>query len=475
MKRLLLVDLSAIFWRNWHATKDQELGNAFESTIAKVRWIASSGYDGVGVCCDSPPYWRKEVSADYKSQRDTPEPAAVDQLRRVMERLEKDGFPLWKAPTMEADDVIASATKWAVAQGHAVHVASADKDLMALVMDGHAGGGGVQIRSTATDDVYDQAKVVEKFGVVPASIPDYLALIGDKSDNVAGVPGVGPVKARELVNKYESVPQLLAALRANVIVGTPAIQAALKAAQQDGTLEKALELVTLHSGINTIDWSEAFKPREEKPLENSEVTDAEFEEAAKEAALPAEPAAQPEQESPAPKSTALALPPAQGSYSTALEPRTFNEAWVMAKVAVNSRSFGVANNETALAMILRGREFGLGAITSLSAFHVIKNKMCLTATMIEGMVQNAECCEYFMCIESTDKTCTYETKRRGYPKAIAHTWVIEDAARLGLTSLDQWKKQPRTMLRHRCGTDLARMVFADVVAGLYSTEEMDDQ
>ncbi len=477
--KLLLVDLSAIFHRAWHSTADQELGNAFDSTVKKVRWLASSGYDGVAVCIDSPPYDRKKISPDYKANREKPDPGLVEQLHRVKSRLAADGFPIWGSPGAEADDVIASACSWAMLNKHDVHIASADKDLMALVADSILGSASIQLRSTATDDIYDSAKVVEKFGVAPMRMPDYLALVGDKSDNVAGVPGVGAVKAADLVNRYESVPQLIAALRSGHTVSTPAIQSALSTAALDGSLELALQLVSLRYDVTGIDWSAALKPREEKPLKDSEVTDADFTEE-QPAAQQQEQEGQPSQAIPsqaiearqeAPQASALAV--VAPSYATALEPRSFNEAWVMAKVAVNSRSFGVTNNEQALAMIIRGRALGLDSVTSLSAFHVIKNKMTLSATMIEGMVMRSECCEYFYVEESTPTKCTWVTKRRGQPEQ-RHTWVIGDAQSLGLTGLDQWKKQPRTMLRHRCATDFARMVYPDVVAGLYAAEEMED-
>lgn len=464
MRRLLLVDLSAIFHRNWHATADQELGSAFESTVKKVRWLASSGYDGAAVCCDAPPYWRKELHPEYKANRDKPDPALVDQLRRVKERLAADGFPLWESKGFEADDVIASATKWATAHECQVHIASADKDLMALV------GARVQVRSTSTDDIYDAEKVREKFGVHPEKMPDFLALVGDKSDNVKGVQGVGAVKARELVTAYESVPQMIAAVRAGATVSTPAIHAAVSAAVADGSLEQSLALVRLNDGVQGIEWEAAFKPREEKPLANSEVTDADFE-----PTTVVEPqttvleSAQPQ------SSAALAtVEPRGGGYAIALEPRSMREAYGLAKMSVAARAFGVANADLACAMILRGRALGLDAITSLSAFHVIKDKLTLSANLIEGMVMKSPECEYFMCSESTPTSCTWITKRRGYPTEQRHTWTIEDAQRLGVGRNDQWQKQPRTMLRHRCGTDLARMAYPDVVAGLYSMEEMQD-
>lgn len=465
-KRILLVDLSAVFWRNWHASKDEQLGSAFETTVKKIRWLASSGYDGVAVCGDFPPYFRKELSPDYKAQRDTPDPAAVDQLRRVKERLDADGFPMWEVKGYEADDVIASATKWAVAQGHHVHVASADKDLMALVCE-H-----VQVRSTATDDIYDAAKVVEKFGVTPRQMPDFLALIGDKSDNVRGVPGVGAVKARDLLARYESITQLLFAVRAGAVVSTPAIQTAIETAAVEGTLEQSFALVSLCDTVPGVEWSTVLDERKEKPLKDSEITDADFEEPAPAAA--AQPPIDPLPPAPETKASSVAIVARPADYGTALEPRSMREAYGLAKMSVAARAFGVANADLACAMILRGRALGLDAITSLSAFHVIKDKLTLAATTIEGMVMRSPECEYFMCSESTATSCTWITKRKGYPTEQRHTWTIEDAQRLGVGRNDQWQKQPRTMLRHRCGTDLARMAYPDVVAGLYSIEEMQD-
>lgn len=477
-KRLLLVDLSAVFWRGWHATKDMELGSAFETTLKKVRWLASGGYDGVGICCDAPPYWRKSVAPEYKAQRDTPDPAAVDQLRRAVDRLAADGFQIWKAPSFEADDVIASAALWAVNEGHHVHVASGDKDLLALVSEG------LQFRNTSTDEIFDVAKVVEKFGVKPWQMPSYLALVGDTSDNVKGVQGVGSVKARELVTAYESVPQLLAALRAGVVVGKPATHAALKAAQLDGSLDKALQLVTLRVDVEGIEWNQAFAERQEKPLENAEVNAEDFDEPSEPATVVDMPPTKAAEEKTFATVHAMtnAIVQNQPSYSTALEPRSARDAFNVAKSAVAARVFGIANPDTAFAMILRGRAMGLDSITSLTAFHIIKDKLTLSANIIEGMVMRSPECEYFMCSESTDKTCTWITKRRGCPKEQSHTWSIADAERMGLLrppapgkEASPWMKNPRTMLRHRCATDFARLAYADVIAGLYSTEEMDDQ
>ncbi len=214
MARILLVDFSAVFHRAWHASKDQVVGFAFESTIKKIRWLASSGYDGAAVCIDSPPYSRKQLSPEYKANREQPDPAFLDQMRRARERLAHDGFPIWGVQGFEADDIIASACAWGVLNKHKVHIASADKDLLSLVTDSEDGSGGVYFRNTAspTDEIYDEAKVLEKFGVKPSEMPCWLALVGDTSDNVQGVRGVGPKKAAELIKKYESVDQLRLAL-----------------------------------------------------------------------------------------------------------------------------------------------------------------------------------------------------------------------------------------------------------------------
>src|SRR5262245_28598632 len=137
MRTLLLIDLSGIFWANWHATADQNVNGAHDLTLDKIASLRE-GFDHAVICCDCPPYKRKKIAPSYKAQRDAPPPQAIELLGRVQSRLELDGLLIWRREGYEADDVIATAVALAQNEQEPVEItiASSDKDLLQLVDDG---------------------------------------------------------------------------------------------------------------------------------------------------------------------------------------------------------------------------------------------------------------------------------------------------------------------------------------------------
>jgi len=143
--------------------------------------------------------FRHEIYPDYKANR----PSMPDELRSQIDYVHKGvkalGIPLVAIAGVEADDVIGAYAKQASEQGQKVLVASGDKDLAQIVNDK------VNLIDTMKKVVMDEAGVVEKFGVRPEQIIDYLALMGDTSDNVPGVPKVGPKTAVKWLLEYETL------------------------------------------------------------------------------------------------------------------------------------------------------------------------------------------------------------------------------------------------------------------------------
>ncbi|SFT97973.1 DNA polymerase I [Pseudomonas marincola] len=137
--------------------------------------------------------FRDEMFAEYKANR----PSMPDDLRVQVEPLHASvkalGFPLLCVEGVEADDVIGTLARKAAAEGRDVVISTGDKDMAQLVCE-H-----VTLVNTMTGSVYDIAGVIEKFGVGPELIIDYLALMGDKVDNIPGVPGVGEKTALGLL------------------------------------------------------------------------------------------------------------------------------------------------------------------------------------------------------------------------------------------------------------------------------------
>ena len=127
-----------------------------------------------------------------------------------------------------------------------------------------------------------------------------------------------------------------------------------------------------------------------------------------------------------------------------------------------------------LFVMMAGRELGLAPMQALRGLNIINGKPVMTADMTVGLVlSHPELCEYFEVTETTATKATAVTKRKGRePQSL--TFTIEDAQRAGLTGKDVWKKYPGAMLRARVTQMLARMVYPDVVAGIYEQGEAEE-
>jgi len=246
-KGLLLIDLSAVFWWKWHAAAGQPVDTAFEYTVGKIRQLAG-GYSHAAVCCDAGRSFRYELDPGYKAKRPPRDEAAYAQLERVRQHLRAAGFVLLEAEGFEADDVIATAVAWAAKQEPPIEVviAGQDKDLLQLV------GERVSFLSVQSGNLVRPDDVRNKFGVGPEQMRDYLALVGDNSDNIKGVPKIGPENAKRLLVEFGDAHALYKALDDKKEDGswrvTPdSIRDSLIANLV--TLSKAMSLVSLRTDV----------------------------------------------------------------------------------------------------------------------------------------------------------------------------------------------------------------------------------
>jgi DNA polymerase-1 len=143
--------------------------------------------------------FRKDLYPDYKANRPPPPPDLSQQMERVAEIVRALAIPVLQQDGVEADDLIATAVQQARARDLRVVIVSADKDLMQLVDDR------VLMWDTMRDRVVGPPEVRERFGVEVGQVRDVLALTGDPSDNVPGVPSVGPKTAQELISRFASL------------------------------------------------------------------------------------------------------------------------------------------------------------------------------------------------------------------------------------------------------------------------------
>ncbi len=212
-RTLFVIDLSGYVFRAYHAVAplSSPSGEPTHATFGTVnmlnKLIDTQKPVLLAAAMDSKvPSFRKEIDPQYKANRPPPPEDLSVQMSRCRDLVEAHGIAIWQQDGLEADDLIASGVKLARARGLSVVVVSADKDLMQLVTDD------VVLWDTARDKVYGPAEVQAKFGVPPAQLRDLLALTGDSSDNVKGVPSVGPKTAAKLLQDFGDVDQLFANL-----------------------------------------------------------------------------------------------------------------------------------------------------------------------------------------------------------------------------------------------------------------------
>ncbi len=187
--------------------------------------------------------FRHQLFADYKATRPPMPENLVPQIEPVHELVQALGFPLLMESGVEADDVIATLTTQAVAEGMNVLIFTGDKDLAQLVCPQ------VTLINTMSDTTLDEQGVLAKFGVTPAQIVDYLTLMGDSSDNVPGVTKVGPKTAVKWLSQYQTLDNLLAhvdEIKGKVGENLRAAQAQLPLSKQLVTVKTDVELPHHH-------------------------------------------------------------------------------------------------------------------------------------------------------------------------------------------------------------------------------------
>jgi DNA polymerase-1 len=212
--RIFLIDGSSQMYRAYHAMRGGGLSNQEGSTTHAVylfvtmlrKLMADHSPAFIAASFDlRGKTFRDEIVSDYKANRAAMPDDLAEQIGWVHEACEAMGVPILTSPGYEADDVIGTLAVKAVAAGYDVAVVSIDKDFFQLVIDPH-----VKVYDPREDGTwFDEAGVVQKFGVKPSQVVDVLALVGDTSDNVAGVPGIGKKGAIDLMTRFGSLDALL--------------------------------------------------------------------------------------------------------------------------------------------------------------------------------------------------------------------------------------------------------------------------
>lgn len=471
-----LVDLSYLFKKNWHAqARDSAPGAAAQATLDQLAGIRST-VEHVIVCLDAPPYRRKAIDPQYKAQREKPADEEIAQKRWLIERIEKDGYRVARAKGYEADDVIATLCKayWWCPD---VRIIGSDKDAAQCVTE--------NVRMFVPSvgerpaEVRGPAEIKAKYGVEPKDMGLWLALVGDASDNIPGVPGIGPKKAAELIQNCVNLTGIAEAL-AESTDDPKRGKMWDSLAQHWEQLHTSMKLTALELDA-PVEADELLAKREPAKLVEDDmsehVADAEFDGETEVKAEVADPArAQrksepPPARTPTPKSDALAV---RSQVTEDLQPLDIDSAYRLAKAFANGRLYGkFASPEAIFTIIVKARELGLKVTTALDGFHIIEGKPSASADMIRALAERHPECEYFRLIESTADSATWETKHRRHPEPTRYTYTLAEARQAGLSS-GNWSKRPRDMVTKTAASKLARIVYPGATLGLYCPEEMTD-
>ncbi|MFT7650952.1 MAG: DNA polymerase-1 [Candidatus Azotimanducaceae bacterium] len=208
--QLVLVDGSSYLFRAYYALPDLrnsagEPTGAIRGVIAMIRKLAKD-YSGatLAIIFDAPgKTFRDDLYAEYKANRASTPDDLREQIQPIHEIVKAMGLPLLVVPGVEADDVIGTLAFQATLAKRETVISTGDKDMAQLVTE-H-----VTLVNTMTETTMDRDGVVAKFGVPPERIIDYLALMGDTSDNIPGVPKVGPKTAAKWLNEYGTLEDVI--------------------------------------------------------------------------------------------------------------------------------------------------------------------------------------------------------------------------------------------------------------------------
>jgi len=260
--RLILIDGMAVLYRAFFAIRElsTDLGrptNAIFGFIRMLRQIRENW---------NPTHWavvfdgglpeeRVTLLEEYKAQRKPMPDPLREQITPVEDYLQRAGVAWARQEAQEADDVIASIVKWAAPSAGEILIATGDKDLYQIVNDQVSiipvSGQAVAMGPDAVED---------KTGVPPSQIVNWLAMVGDASDNIGGIPGVGPKTAAKLLHRFGNIQTLMQRIDE---IESPKLRESLRASGE--IVERNVEMVRLRMDLNCpFEW-DTLELREPDP------------------------------------------------------------------------------------------------------------------------------------------------------------------------------------------------------------------
>lgn len=208
---IYLIDGPSYVYRAFYAIKNltdpkgRPVNAVYGFTTMLMKIINEKKPYGLAVCFDTPhPTARHELFEHYKAHRPETPNDLIAQLPLIKDMLSAMNIKSFEMPGYEADDVLATLATAADNEGHDVYIVTSDKDMTQIV------GDHIKVYDPVKDIVIGADQVMERFGVRPNRVPEYMALAGDASDNIPGVKGIGEKTAKELLGQFNSLDELIA-------------------------------------------------------------------------------------------------------------------------------------------------------------------------------------------------------------------------------------------------------------------------
>lgn len=467
IEKLAIVDVAHIFHRTWHAGADKALSFAYQETLERVRNIRDQNKYGAIICAiDCPPYHRSTMFPRYKGERAERPPEMVAQYKRLQDKLRKE-FHVWGVNGYEADDVIGTVAHSGCFDE--LDIYTGDKDLVCLLAVK-----GVTVVSTTDGTRYDMAAAKAKHGVYPHQMEDYLAIVGDKSDNIPGCPEMGPKRAAELLahNTVDEFYDMVQAGKTPRGVTPASLQ---KMIEHEAHVRHSRTLVRLFTDLKLP--IEELGMEKQKEQQQPEPEPEEHETTEPEAKGDTEPRTENQPEPPKtkkPQST-----PVDDGASIEIRPGlslSNGQFGLMMKMAVQFNRSGLYSrkfdNESAIFTVMEmGMEIGISPQAACQSFHMIEGKPVPGAHLLIALAEQSSNCEQLYCSEETPTSVTYTTKTRGIEGLRTFTYTLADAEADEMRWAKKTKNR-RAMLRKTAGSQAARLWYPGSVLGLYSAEEM---
>ncbi|PIU00042.1 MAG: DNA polymerase I [Bdellovibrionales bacterium CG10_big_fil_rev_8_21_14_0_10_45_34] len=241
MGRVYLVDVSSMYFRSFYAIRELTNSKGFPTNALygfltmTSKLINDHKPEMIAYCFDrKEPSFRKDLFVDYKANRSEMPEGLVPQVPYIRQLSELIGIPCFDQQGYEADDIIGTIACWAVNNSHEAIIISGDKDFAQLV------NSRISIYDPMKELTYSSDGVVEKWGIKPDQVIDYLALVGDSSDNIPGVRGIGPKGAVKLLQEYTNLEGIYENLH---YIKNKSLQTKLEAGKESAFLSRKLATI----------------------------------------------------------------------------------------------------------------------------------------------------------------------------------------------------------------------------------------